>query len=103
MAYTAGNLFGLVNAPPGRKVYRYDTSDNINTVEAGGYFNNTDDNLNLDSGDLIHVVIWDGTPFAAGQLPTGYGLQVVTTVDPAGAVNTAEAGISTAAAISSGT
>lgn len=103
MAYTAGNLWGLVNAPPGRKIYGYHTSDNINTVEAGGYFNNVDDNLNLQSGDLIHVVKWDGTPFAAGQIPNGYSLQVVTTVDPAGVVNTAEAGISTSGALSSGT
>lgn len=103
MAYTAGNLVQLVSAGPGKGIYRYDTSDNVNSVEAGGYFNNTDDTLNLDSGDLIHVVIWDGTPFAAGQLPNGYALQVVTTVDPAGAVQTAEAGISTAGAISSGT
>jgi protein involved in polysaccharide export with SLBB domain len=83
-------------------IYGYHTSDNINTVETGGYFNNADDDLNLDSGDLIHVVIWDGTPFDAAQIPNGYSLQVVTTVDPAGVVNTAEAGVSTAAAISSG-
>jgi protein involved in polysaccharide export with SLBB domain len=100
MAYTAGNLFGLVNAPPGRMVYRYDSTDSVSVVEVGGYFNNSDDDLNLDSGDLIHVVVWDGTPFASGQVPTGYGLQIVTTVDAAGAVNTAEAGISTAGALS---
>lgn len=100
MAYTAGNLVGLVNAAPGRMVYRYDSTDSPSVVEVGGYFNNTDDDLNLDSGDLIHVVLWDGTPFAVGQLPTGYSLQIVTTVDAAGAVNTAEVGISTAGAIS---
>ena len=101
MAYTAGNLNGVVNGPPGRKIYTYHTSDNINTVEAGGYFNNTDDDLNLQSGDLIHVVVWDGTPHASGQIVNGYALQIVTTVDPAGVVNTAEAGVSSSGALSS--
>lgn len=102
MAYVAGNLWGLVNAPPGRMIYGYHTNDSHDTVETGGYFHNSDDDLNLQSGDLIHVVIWDGTPFASGQVPNGYSLMVVTTVDPAGSVNLAEAGVSTAAAISTG-
>jgi len=100
MAYTAGELICVMSAGPGRSIYLHHSDDNVNTIEAGGYFNNADDDLNLDSGDLIHCVIWDGTPHAAGQVPNGYSLQVVTTVDPAGSVNTAEAGISTAAALS---
>jgi len=102
MAYTAGNLWGVVNGPPGRLIYTYHTDDDVNVVETGGYFHNVDDSLNLQSGDLIHCVIWDGTPFASGQVPTGYSLFVVTTVDPAGAVNLAEAGVSTSGAISTG-
>lgn len=102
MAYTEGNLWGAVGLPPGRGIYTYHTSDDVNTVETAGYFNNSDDDLNLQPGDLIHVVIWDGTPFDSGQVVNGYSLQVVTTVDPTGVVNTAEAGVSTAAAISSG-
>ena len=102
MAYTAGELICTFSAGPGRSTYLHNSDDNVNTIEAGGYFNNTDDNLNLGPGDLIHCIIWNGTPFAAGQIPNGYSLQVVTTVDPAGVVNTAEAGISTAGAISSG-
>jgi len=100
MAYTAGNLWGAVGLPPGRGIYTYHTSDTVSLVEVAGYFNNVDDDLNMQPGDLIHVVQWDGTPFASGQVPNGYGLQVVTTVDPAGVVNTAEAGISTAGALS---
>ncbi len=102
MAYTAGNLWGVVNGPPGRLIYTYHTEDTASIVEVGGYFHNSDDVLNLQSGDLIHVVTWDGTPFASGQVPTGYSLMVVTTVDPAGAINLAEAGISTSGAISTG-
>ena len=102
MAYTAGNLWGVVNGPPGRLIYTYHTDDNFNVVGTGGYFNNADDNLNLAKGDLIHVVIWDGTPFASAQIPNGYVLFVVTAVDAAGPVNVAEAGISSAAALSSG-
>ncbi len=100
MAYTAGNLWGVVNGPPGRLLYTYHTDDNFNTVETGDYFNNTDDNLNLQSGDLVHAVIWDGTPFTSGQVPNGYSLYVVTTVDPAGSVNLAQAGVSASAALS---
>ena len=103
MAYTAGELFCVWSAGPGRSVYLHQSDDNVNTIETAGYFNNTDDNLNLGAGDLIHCVIWNGTPYAAGQIPNAYSLQVVTTVDPAGVVNTAEAGVSSAGAISSGT
>lgn len=102
MAYVAANLWNMVSMPPGRGLYVYHTEDDVNVVETGGYFNNADDDLVLDSGDLIHVVIWDGTVFDAAQVPNGYSLMVVTTVDPAGAVNLAEAGVSTSAAISSG-
>ncbi len=102
MAYTAGNLWGSDNSPPGRRIYCYHTADNFNVVGTGGYFNNVDDNLNLAKGDLIHTVIWDGTPFASAQIPNGYVLFVVTAVDAAGPVNVAEAGIDSGAAISSG-
>ena len=79
MAYTAGNLFALVNAPPGRGLYRYDTTDDVDTdVEVAGYFNNLDDNLNLQIGDLIMVLSWDNTPFAAGNVVQA-GMQFVVT------------------------
>ena len=103
MAYTAGNLWGVVNGPPGRLIYTYHTDDNFNVVGTGGYFNNVDDNLNLRPGDLIHAVVWDGTPFASGQIPSGYALFVVTTVGATtGSVNIAEVGVDSGGAISSG-
>lgn len=81
MAYTAGNLHCLVNAPPGRALYRYDcdgTVDDVDDVEAAGYFNNKDDNLNLQIGDRIDVFEWSATPFAAASTLTN-ALQLVVT------------------------
>jgi hypothetical protein len=108
MAYTAGNLQGLVNAPPGRMSYRYDTTDHPDVVEAAGYFNNKDDNLNLQVGDRVDVFLWSATPFAAGSLVTA-GLQMIVTnvigndaAASAGAVNLAQVFLATSL-FSSGT
>lgn len=96
MAYVSGNLFSIGNAPPGRALYRYDTEDDVDDVEAAGYFNNVDDNLNLQIGDRIDVFEWGGTPHAAGQILTNALQFVVTNVisndaaSSAGAVNIAE-------------
>lgn len=80
MAYTAGNLLNLVGAPPGRGLYRYDTTDDVDDVEAAGYFNNKDDNLKLAIGDRIDVFEWDATPHAAGSILTNALQFVVTNV-----------------------
>lgn len=103
MAYTAGNL-SLLTSVNGFGHYRYDTTDELVTVEAAGYFNNKDDNLNLAKGDVIVVVVWStvrtGTISKVGDF-------IVTNViandaaASAGNVNIAEYGISTAGAISS--
>ena len=37
MAYVDGNLFAMVNAPPGRRLYRYDSVDDMVTVEVAGH------------------------------------------------------------------
>ncbi len=67
MAYVDGNLFAQTNAPPGRRLYRYDSVDDMVTVEVAGYFNNLDDNLNLQIGDIIFAFNWSATPFAAAS------------------------------------
>jgi hypothetical protein len=96
MAYTAGNLQGLVNAPPGRMLYRYDSTDQVDVVEDAGYFNNSDDNLNLAIGDRIDAFTWSATPFAAGSTISEAKQFVVTNViandaaASAGNVNVAE-------------
>lgn len=99
MAYTAGNL-AQISSVSGYGLYRYDTTDTLGDVDDGGYFNNTDDNLNLAVGDLIHVIVWV-TAVRTGTISL-YQLRIVTGVTASnGAVNTAEAGISTAGAVSS--
>jgi hypothetical protein len=83
MAYTLGNLFQLTSAPPGRNHYRYDcngTTDDVDDVEAAGYFNNKDDNLNLQIGDRIDVFEWSAVPFASGSTLTNAIMLVVTNV-----------------------
>ena len=81
MAYTAGNLYSTSAGSPGRGMYRYDcngTVDDVDDVEAAGFFNNLDDNLNLQIGDRIDVFEWSGVPFAAGSTLTN-ALQLVVT------------------------
>lgn len=57
MAYTAGNLV-LMASGNGFCQYRYDTTDAAAVVDGDGYFNNSDDTLNLRVGDIIDVVVW---------------------------------------------
>ena len=83
MAYTAANLINLTGLSPGRNTYRYDingTVDDVDDVETAGYFNNKDDDLNLQIGDRINVFEWDGTPFASSQILTNALQFVVTNV-----------------------
>lgn len=64
MAYTAGNLHLRAGAP-GDLTYTYDAgSDTLATVLTAGYFNNTDDNLNLTVDDLIYIQAGDGNCWA---------------------------------------
>lgn len=93
MAYTPGIVDGelegglvLVSSANGFGLYRYDSLDTIQSVDAGGYFNNVDDNLNLVVGDIIEVVSWStavrtGTIFDVSRT-------IVLSVDSAGAVST---------------
>jgi len=99
MAYTAANL-SLISSVNGFGLYRYDTTDELGDVDDGGYFNNTDDNLNLAKGDLIHVIVWV-TAVRTGTISL-YQLRVVPSIPASnGAVNTAEVGVYTAGALSS--
>jgi len=84
MAYTAGNLHLRAGAP-GDLTYTYDAGDDtMATVAASGYFNNSDDDLNLVADDLIWCQCTDGnmwlrvsavssgtvtTQYAGGNLP----------------------------------
>ena len=60
MAYGADDM-ALVSSVNGFGLYRYDTLDASITVDGNGYFNNNDDSLNLNVGDIIEVVSWTTT------------------------------------------
>ena len=101
MAYTAGNLFSTATAPPGRGMYRYDTTDQVDQVEAANYFNNVTNNLKLAKGDRVDVYSWSATPFATASLVTNALQMIVTNViaddaaSSAGRVNLAQVFLTT--------
>ncbi len=101
MPYVAGRLQGLINAPPGRMLYRYDSTDLVDELEVAGYFNNRTQDLNLQKGDLIKAFRWSATPFAAASTLIEAKQFVVTNVISndaavaAGNVNVAEVFLAT--------
>ena len=111
MAYTASRLLNLTSMAPGRNTYRYDidgTVDDVDDVEAAGFFNNKDDDLILAKGDRIDVYEWSAVPFAAASTLTNALQFIVTNVIAndaaagAGNVNIAEVFLATSL-LSSGT
>lgn len=85
MAYTAGNLV-LMSTGNGFNHYRYDTTDTAVTVDAAGYFNNSDDDLNLAVGDKIDIVVW-ATAVRTGTI-SDWDQVIVNEVTAAGVVDT---------------
>lgn len=57
MAFIATDLV-LLGGGNGYNHYRYDTADTAATVDTVGYFNNSDDSVNLAVGDMVDVVVW---------------------------------------------
>lgn len=78
-------LLGTSNQP-GFNVYRYDSLDATTLVDASGYFNNADDDLNLAVGDIIDVVDW-ATAVGAGGTITAVAKHIVVSVSAAGVVD----------------
>lgn len=74
----------LVSSVNGFGLYRYDTLDAHATVDGDGYFNNSDDSINLRVGDLIDVVVWS-TAVRTGTIST-YGRHIVL-ADVAGVID----------------
>lgn len=65
MAYAAGTLVLNASAAPGNAVYFHDAvADTMATVMTAGYFNNTDDDLNLAVDDVIFSICSDGDIWA---------------------------------------
>lgn len=59
--------------------FRYDTVDSHGIVDTSGYFNNNDDNVDLNVGDTVIVVVWDGA-VRTGTL-ISYGKHIVNQVN----------------------
>ncbi|MEE9302977.1 MAG: hypothetical protein V3U84_04240 [Thiotrichaceae bacterium] len=77
MAVDVANLTQLGEGN-GFSMYRYDTLDTHADVDTAGYFNNIDDGLNLDVGDIMDVVVW-ATAVRTGTIST-YGRHIVNAV-----------------------
>lgn len=104
MAYTAGGL-SLISSVNGFGMYRYDSTDDMVTVEAAGYFNNLDDNLNLAVGDMIIAYNWSVVRTGTISEVMAFAVTNVISNDAAasaGAVNIAEILGATTGAVSSG-
>lgn len=84
MAFDNSQLVLMGNGNGFRR-YRYDTLDTHATVDTAGYFNNSDDTLNLVVGDIIEVVVWS-TTVRTGTIST-YGTHIVLSVSAAGIVD----------------
>lgn len=83
MAFDKAQLT-LIGSHNGYGLYRYDTTDALTAVDADGYMNNSDDDLNLAVGDIIEVVVWT-TAVRTGTI-SGVGRHIVVSVS-SGAVD----------------
>jgi len=84
MAYTPGNL-SLIGSANGFGLYRYNTLDAATAVDGSGYFNNSDDSLNLAVGDVIEVVVW-ATAVRTGTI-ADVARHIVVSISAAGVVD----------------
>jgi hypothetical protein len=106
MAFNSAKLVNLTSMSPGQNTYRYDTTDEIvPDVEAAGYMNNKDDNLNLAKGDQVRVYQW-ATAVGTGTLTKVVDMVVTNVIAndaaaSAGNVNLAESGVASSGVISS--
>lgn len=73
--------------------YRYDTLDAHAAIDSSGYFNNSDDSVNLQVGDIIDVVVW-ATAIRSGTIST-YGKHIVLSVSAAGVVDVSDVTVGT--------
>ena len=60
----------------------------IRDSDSAGYFNNSDDDLKLNVGDIMYVVVW-ATAIRTGTIST-YGTHIVNAVTAAGVVDTSD-------------
>lgn len=69
----------------GYNMYRYDTTDTSAAVDASGYFNNADDDLNVNVGDIVWLVVWT-TAVRSGTI-SDVAMHIVVSVSAAGVVD----------------
>ena len=87
MAYTAGNLITTSNAASAWNHYFYDAgSDSMATVNTAGYFNNTDDNLDIRVDDLITVKADDYTAVLKVSAVSSGSITTLFMVQPTGPI-----------------
>jgi protein involved in polysaccharide export with SLBB domain len=84
MAFASAQLT-LKGSHNGYGDYRYDTTDTAVTVDTSGYFDNSDDTLNLAVGDTIEVIVW-GTAVRSGTIADVEN-HIVVSVSAAGVVD----------------
>lgn len=84
MSYDATN-FTCTGSHNGYAHYRYDTLEFDFNADASGYFNNSDDTLNLAVGDLITLVRWT-TAVRTGTI-ADVSMLIVVSVDADGTVD----------------
>ena len=87
MAFIGSDLLQIDNGG-GFGLYRYDTLDPLATVDGSGYFNNSDDDIQLRVGDIIDVVVWT-TAVRTGTI-NDVGKVIVMTVTAAGVVDVSD-------------
>lgn len=87
MAFDSRNLTLLAQGN-GFGHYRYDTLDAHADVDTAGYFNNSDDAINLAVGDTIDVIVW-GTAVRTGTI-SAFGRHIVNEVTAAGVVDVSD-------------
>jgi len=85
MAFIAADLKLLAQAA-GFGLYRYDTLDALIVVDGSGYMNNSDDTINMRTGDEVRVVVWS-TAIGDEDDLSEVGLMVVKSVSAAGVVD----------------
>ncbi len=73
-----------ISSANGYNFWRYDTADAHGDVDAAGYFDNNDDSLNIQVGDIVFVVVWDTV---RSGTPSTYGTHICTEVTAAGVVD----------------
>ena len=87
MSFDKTNLT-LLSQGNGFGHYRYDTLDTHADMDTAGYFNNTDDEINLAIGDIVDVIVWS-TAVRTGTIST-YGRHIVNDVTAAGVVDASD-------------